>query len=112
MEAMNLDAVVPHQAHVAEGAGQPPRIIVLASGAVHHRQAGVHKHPYGDARLGVKHLEEEFLEPQIRAPVDGAEVVALIVVAMIEKLLAGTGEAGETVAAYQTGEGLLPLQAE
>jgi hypothetical protein len=41
----------------------------------------------------LKHLEEQLFEAQIGAPVDGAQIVAMMEIAMVEKLLAGAGEA-------------------
>ena len=57
-------------------------------------------------------LEEQLFEAQIGAPVDRAQVVAVVEIAMVEELLAGAGEARHVVAAHQPGKRFLPVDGQ
>ena len=107
---MQFDAIQAHQAHVAERGGQPPRVIELAAGP--HGIAGIQQHAHGHARLHLEHLQKQLFQAQIGAPVDGAQIVAVMEIAMVQKLLAGAGKARRIVAAHQAGERLLPVDGQ
>ncbi len=111
-ERLNRDRVEPHQADVAERGSQTARVVELGRRPGRHRLADVEQQPHRDARLHLEHLQEQFLQPQVGAPVDGPQIVAVMEVAVVEELLAGSGKPGALVAAHQSAERLLPVQRE
>src|ERR1700733_7205551 len=96
-ERLQSDVIVAHQADVGEGGGQTQRVLELGylsfGSAARHRSAGIEQKAHRYARLHLEHFEEQLFEPHISAPVDGAEIVAMVEIAMIQKLLTGAGEA-------------------
>jgi hypothetical protein len=60
----------------------------------------------------LEHLQKHLVEAHVGSPVDGAEVVALVVVTVVEKLLAAAGEARTVVPADEAGEGALPVNGQ
>ena len=69
-----------------------------------HRSRSIQQHANGHARLDLEHLEEHFVEAHEGAPVDRAQIVALMEMPVVEKLLAAAGEARPVMAADQPGE--------
>ena len=111
-EAVYLNGVEPHQADVAQRPGQLARVVELRAAVRRHGRADIQQQPHRNARLHLKHLQEQLFQAHVGAPVDGAQIVAVMEIAMVEKLLAGAGEARLVVAAHQPGEGLLPVDGE
>ncbi len=107
-EGLNADGIQPHQADVAQRGGELARIVKLRDGAGGHGVAAIQQDPHRNARLHLEHLQEQLFQAQVGAPVDGAQIVAMMELAMIEKLLAGAGEVRNVVAADQAGERFLP----
>jgi hypothetical protein len=60
----------------------------------------------------LKHLEEHLVEAHVGTPVDGAQIVPLVVVAMIEKLLAAASETRPVVSPDQAGKRALPVDGQ
>ncbi len=111
-EGENLNSVETHQADVAERGGETLREEELFGRARRHGGRGVEQHAHRNAGLDLEHLEEHFVQPHVGAPVDGAEVVAVVEVAMVEKFLAAAGETRAVMAADETGEGTLPVDGQ
>src|SRR5438445_10897291 len=86
-ERLDAKCIEPDQRNITERSRQLARIFELLFRRGRHGSAGIEQHAHGHARLDLKHLEEELLEPHIRPPVDGAKIVAAMEMAMIEKLL-------------------------
>src|ERR1700722_3027739 len=107
-KGLDANGVEAHQADVAQGRGQFARIVKLRDAARKHGVAAIQQNPNRNARLHLEHFKEQLFQTQVSAPVDGAQIVAVMELAMIEKLLARTGEMRNVVTADQTGEGLLP----
>src|ERR1035438_5434412 len=104
--------VEANQAHVAQRPRQFARVIELQPAVRQHGGAGIQQQAHGHARLHLEHLQEELLQAHVGAPVDGAQVVAVVEVAMVEELLAGARKARPVVAAHQPGERLLPVNGQ
>ena len=104
----HFDSVQAYETHVAEGGGKAQGIVELLAGPGRHGNGRVEQQANRYAGLDLKHLEEHLVEPHVGAPVDGAQVVALMEVAMIEKLLAAAREMRPVVSSDQPGEGTLP----
>ncbi len=111
-EAVDLDGVEAHQPDVAQRGGQPPGVVELSAAVRRHGIAQIEQHAHGHARLHLEHLEEELFQAQVGAPVDGAQIVAVMEIAVVQKLLAGAGEARRVVAAHQAGERFLPVDGQ
>ena len=100
-ERLKVDRVQPDQRHVAERRRQLARVVELLIRRGGHGGAGVEQQAHRHARLDLEHLQEQLLQAHVGAPVDRAQIVAVMEVAMIEKLLPGAGEARGVVAAHQ-----------
>ncbi len=111
-EGLNADGIEPHQADVAQRRGQLARVVELRDGAGGHGVAAIEQNADGNARLHLEHFQEQLFQAQVGAPVDGAQIVAVMELAMIEKLLAGAGKVRDVVAADQTGKRLLPANGQ
>jgi len=59
-------------------------------------------------RLDAEHLQKQLFKAEVSAPVDGAEVVAVMEVAVIEELLSRPGKARQVVPADQARKRLAP----
>ena len=111
-ERQDLDRVQPHQPDITERRRKPPRKQKFLARARRHRCRSIEQHPHRHARLDLEHLEKHLVEPHVGAPVDGAKIVALMEMAVIEKLLAAAGEARAIVPADKTGERTLPVDGQ
>ena len=72
----------------------------------------IQQHAHRHARLDLEHLQKQFFQAQVGAPVHRAQIVAMMEMAMIQKLLAGAGKARDVVATDQPGERLLPVDGQ
>ena len=111
-EGLQADRIQPDQAYVTESRGELLRIVELVDLAGLHGLADVDQHPHRNARLQLEHFEKQLFQAQERPPVDRAQIVAMMELAMIQKLLAGSGEARGIVSADQPGQRVLPLDGQ
>ena len=89
-KGLDGDGFEPDKADVAEGPGEAAGVIeLLVIGARIHGCGAIEQNTDRDAWLDLKHFKEELFEAHVGAPVDGAEVVAMVEVAVVEELLAG-----------------------
>ena len=111
-EAVDLNGIEADQADITEGGSEFARVVELFAAVGGHGSGEVEEHAHGDVGFHLEHFEEHLFEAEIGAPVDGAEVVAMVEVAVVEEFLAGSGEMGRVVAAHQAGKRLLPVDGE
>ncbi len=111
-ERQNLNGVEADESDITERSGETIRKEELFGRTGRHRGGRIEQHADGDAGLDLEHLQEHFVEPHVGAPVDGAQIVAVVKVAMVEKFLATAGETRSVMAADKTGEGLLPVDGQ
>src|ERR1051325_4251960 len=100
-EWLYADGVQPDESDVAEGSRELARVIKLARITCVHGTGGVEQQSHWNAGLHLEYFQEQFFKAQIGAPVYGAEVVALMEMAVFEKLLARAWKSRDVVAADQ-----------
>ena len=79
---------------------------------MHHGLADIQQDSHGNARLQLEHFQEQLFQSQIGAPVDGAKIVAMGEIAVVQEFLAGSGETRGVMAAHQPGVRLLPMDGQ
>jgi len=111
-EGLNADGIQAHQADIAQRGGELARIVKLRDGAGGHGVAAIEQDADGNTRLHLEHFQKQLFQAQVGAPVDRAQIVAMVELAVIEKLLAGSGEMRDIVAAHQARERFLPADGQ
>ena len=111
-KGQNFDGIEPNQAHVAESRCDAAGEFKLGPAIRVHGRRGIDQHADRYAWLDLKHLQKHLVEAHIRAPVDRAQIVTLMKIAMIEKLLTASGKTGAIMPADQTGERAVPADGQ
>ncbi len=68
--------------------------------------------PHGNARFNLEHLEEHLIEPHEGPPVDGAQIVPVVIVPVVQELLAAAREVGAVVPRHKSRERPLPVNGQ
>src|SRR5436309_2903211 len=77
-----------------------------------HGVAAIQQDAHRDARLNLKHLQEQLLQTKISAPVYRPQIVAMVELPVIQKLLAGPSEMRDVAPADQAGKRFLPTDSQ
>src|SRR5712664_3216044 len=84
-EWLDANRVQTNQGHVTQRCGQLSRIFEFLLRSSGHRRARIEKHTDRHPRLDLEHLEKQLLQAHVGSPVDRAQIVTVMEVAMIQE---------------------------
>ncbi len=111
-ERLNAHGIEPHQPDIAQRRSQPASIVELRDFAGGHGVTAIEQQADRNARFHLEHFQEQLFQPEVGAPIHGSQIVAMVKLAMIEKLLTWPGEVRNVVSTDQPWKRLLPLNGE
>ena len=85
--------VKTNESNVGKGCCEFLSVLEFRAIARAHRLAGIDQDANRNSGLHLEHLQQELLEAKISAPVDSAEVIAVMEVAVIQEFLPWAREA-------------------